>query len=130
MSVNELIAGFKQFLVDGSAPVDDAETTNFAELPRVVLYADPGLSLRETLCASPDGMQVTIQTTCIGETREQAGWMLDQVRALVEDKRLAVTGWTCSPIQNLFSNLPRRDDDVDPAVFYAVATWRFTAVPT
>lgn len=124
---NAHIVGFKALLA--SVTVDDAETPNEAALPRVVLYADQGASTRDTLCATPDGTVVTIQTTCIGETREQAGWMLDKVTELVENKRPAVDGFVCSPVQNLFANLPRRDDDVDPPVFYAVTTWRFTAVP-
>lgn len=124
---NAHIDAFKALLA--SVTVDDAETPNFAELPRVVLYADPDASTREALCATRDGANITIQTTCIGATRDQAGWMVDRVTELVEDKRPVVTGFTCGPIQNLFSNLPRRDDDVDPAVFYAVKTWRFLAVP-
>lgn len=124
---NAHIDAFKALLA--SVNVDDAETPNFAELPRVVLYADQGASTREALCSSPDGAVVTIQTTCVGTTREQAGWMLDKVSTLVENQRPTVSGFTCGPIQNLFGNLPRRDDDTDPAVFYAVTTWRFTAVP-
>ena len=124
---NPHIDGFKLLLA--SVTVDDAESPNFAELPRVVLSADQGASEREVLCGSPDGTVVTIQTTCIGATREQAGWMLDRVAQLVEGERPVVSGWVCNTIKSLFSNLPRRDDDVDPAVFYAVATWRFTAVP-
>ena len=124
---NAHIDGFKLLLA--SVAVDDAESPNFAELPRVVLYGDQGATTRETLCTSPDGAYVTIQTTCVGATREQAGWMVDRVAQLVENKRPVVSGWVCGPIQNLFANLPRRDDDVDPAVFYAVTTWRFLAVP-
>lgn len=124
---NAHIDGFKALLA--TVTVDDAETPNSAALPRVVLYADQGASTRDALCATPDGTVVTIQTTCVGETREQAGWLLDKVAELVENKRPAVTGFVCGPVQSLFSNLPRRDDDVDPAVFYAVTTWRFTAVP-
>lgn len=126
---NAHIAGFNLLLTTGGVEVDDAETENFAPLPRVVEYADQGASTREALCSSPDGAYVTVQTTCVGETREQAGWMQDKVASLVEDKRPVVAGWVCGPIQNLFANLPRRDDDVDPAVFYAVTTWRFHAVP-
>lgn len=124
---NAHVDGFKALLV--SVAVDDAETPNFADLPRVVLYADQGASTRDALCATPDGTVVTVQATCIGETRAQAGWMLDKVAELVENKRPVVDGWVCGPVQSLFSNLPRRDDDVNPAVFYAVTTWRFTAVP-
>lgn len=126
---NAHIAAFTELLTAGEVTVDDAETPNFAALPRVVLYADQGPSERETLEGSPDGSVTTIQTTCVGETREQAGWMLDRVAELVEGERPEVAGWMCNTIKNLFSNLPRRDDDVNPAVFYAVATWRFTAVP-
>lgn len=124
---NAHIDAFKALLA--SVTVDDTETPNFAQLPRVVLYADQGASTRETLCSSPDGAYVTVQTTCVGETREQAGWMLDKVSTLVENQRPVVAGFSCGPVQNLFANLPRRDDDVDPPVFYAVTTWRFLAVP-
>jgi hypothetical protein len=123
------IEGFYFLLRDGGILLDDAESPNFAELPRTVGYADPGASERGTLEGSADGVVITVQTTCIGITREQAGAELDKVRELVEGKRPSVIGWSCTRIENLFSNLPRRDDDVDPAVFYAVATWRFTAVP-
>lgn len=122
------LTGFQALLV--GVAVDDAESPNLAPVPRVVLYGNQGLSTREALCTSPDGAHVTIQSTCVGETREQAGLMLDQVTVLVQDKRPVVIGWTCGPVQMLSSNLPIRDDDVDPAVFYAVATWRFHTVPT
>lgn len=123
------VAGFFFLITDGGVVLDDAESPNFAVLPRTVGYADPGASQRATLEGSADGVVITVQTTCIGSTREQAGAELDKVRELVEGKRPAVIGWNCTRVENLFSNLPRRDDDVDPAVFYAVATWRFTAVP-
>lgn len=125
---NEHNAAFTALL--GGVDVDDAESPNFAELPRVVLYGDQGADTREALCATADGTYVTIQTTCVGETREQAGLMLDTVASLVTDQRPTVAGWSCGPVQKLSSQLPLRDDDVDPAVFYAVATWRFYAVPT
>jgi hypothetical protein len=127
---NDLIAGFADLLTAGGVTVDDGETPNLAVLPRTVLYADPGASERETLCGRPDGLVVTIQTTCIGETREQAGAEADRVRELVEGERVTAPGWVCNTVKNLFTNLPRRDDDVQPAVFYAVVTWRFTAVPS
>lgn len=126
---NAHIAGFNLLLTSGGIIVDDSESPNFAELPRVVEYGDQGRSTRETLSASPDGAYVTIQTTCVGETREQAGAELDKVAELVEDQRPAVAGWVCGPVQQLSAQLPIRDDDVDPAVFYAVATWRFLTVP-
>jgi hypothetical protein len=100
---NDLIAGFADLLTAGGVTVDDGETPNLAVLPRTVLY---------------------------GETREQAGAEADRVRELVEGERVTAPGWVCNTVKNLFTNLPRRDDDVQPAVFYAVVTWRFTAVPS
>lgn len=123
------VAGFLALLDDPNVVVDDGESPNSAVLPRVVLFTDQGLSTRATLCTSPDGMYITVQTTCVGETRASAGAMFDKVRALVEDKRPVVAGWVCGPVQELSTQPAIRDDDVDPAVFYAVAKWRFHAVP-
>ena len=126
---NAHIAAFNRLLTDGSITPDDGETQNLASLPRVVEFPDQGTSGRDTRAGGVDGKIVTIQTTCIGETREQAGWMLDQVTELVEEKRPVLSDWKCTRVEQLFTNPARRDDDVDPAVFYAVASWRFTAVP-
>lgn len=126
---NTHIAGFNQLLTAGSVVVDDAKTPNQAVLPRVVEYPDQGTAVRDTLEGGVTGVVVTIQTTCVGETREQAGWMLDQVTELVQDRRPVVAGWSCTRVQQLFAQPARRDDDIDPPVFYAVASWRFSAVP-
>lgn len=124
---NAHIAAFNLFLTNGGVVLDDAQSPNFAELPRTAEYGDQGASVRDTLEGGVEGVLVTIQTTCIGETREQAGAELDKVTELVEEKVPVVTGWKCTRVELLFANLPRRDDDVTPAVFYAVATWRFRA---
>jgi hypothetical protein len=126
---NAHITAFKALLADPTVTVDDAQSPNFADLPRVVLYANQGLPTREALCATVDGANVTIQTTCVGQTREQAGLLFDKVASLVQDKRPVVTGWDCGPVQQLTANPAVRDDDVVPAVYYAVAQWRFHAVP-
>lgn len=124
---NVHIDAFNAFLVD--VPLDDGESPNLAALPRVVEFPNQGASIRDTLEGGVVGKLITIQTTCIGETREQAGLMLDEVTELVEGKRPDPPGWSCTRIAQLSTTLPIRDDDVEPAVFYAVATWRFLAVP-
>lgn len=124
---NVHIDAFNLFLHNGGVALDDGESPNFADLPRVVEFPNQGASVRDTLQGGVEAKLVTIQTTCIGETREQAGWMLDQVTDLVEEKRPAVSGWSCTRIEQLSTLPATRDDDVDPAVFYAVATWRFRA---
>lgn len=123
------IAAFNKLLTDASVVVDDAETPNLSDLPRVVEFPDQGTSVRDTLCGGVTGKVITIQTTCVGATRDQAGWMLDRVTELVEDQRPVVDGWDCTRIEQLYTRTAVRDDDVDPAVFYAVAAWQFTAVP-
>lgn len=128
---NPLIAGFSKLLTDGGLTVFDGESGNFEGQDYVVLYPDSGLTSEdwETLCGSPDGLVCTIRTTCVGMTREQAGATADAVRALVSGKRVGpVTGFQVSTIRNLITRLAIRDDDADPAVFYAVTDWRFTAV--
>lgn len=126
---NAHIAAFNALLTAGDVVLDDAESPNLAALPRVVEFPNQGTSVRDTLEGGVEGKFITIQTTCIGETRDSAGWMLDRVTELVEEKRPVLSDWSCTRIEQLSTTLPVRDDDVDPAVFYAVATWRFLAVP-
>lgn len=121
------IAGFAALLA--GVTLDDGETPNNAVLPRTIMFPDPGASERDNLARRVTAKITTIQTTSVGETRQQAGAQADAVAAAVEDQRPVIAGWQTTPVELLFVNLPRRDDDVDPAVFYVVQTWRFTSVP-
>lgn len=121
------IAGFAALMA--GLPLDDGVTENEAVLPRVVMFPDPGADERDSLTSRVTAVITTVQTTSIGETREQAGLLADDVRTAVVEQRPVITGWQSSPVELLFVNLSRRDDDVQPPVFYVVQTWRFTSVP-
>jgi len=119
-----------QALIGAQVTCYMAEAPNNPTYPYAVLYADQGLGRRSTLAPDTTVRMVTFQTTCVGEGSEAAQWAADKVRAAVEDVQPSVSGWSCGPVQHLASQPVRRDDDVDPAVFYAVDMWRYLATLT
>jgi len=105
------------------------ESPNLTAGAYVTLYPDAGNRQAVDL-ADANPLQVwTIQTTCNGETVEQANWLMEKVEARLEGIRPVVAGRTCTRVKKLFSVKAQRDDDVDPARFYAVADWRWTSNP-
>ena len=68
------------------------------------------------------------QVTCVGATAEQADAIRDRVRGALLGARLSVIGRWFDPVDLSDSSNVARDDDVSPALFYAVD--RYTARST
>ncbi len=108
---------------DGQAPAD---TTR----PYAVLY-----SLDEN---ERDGDMATIdvtgwfeyQITSVGDTREQAEWLADLLRTLILAAKLTPSGFVMFPWRNVVTNLPERDDDEQPPLFYVTATVEAFVAPS
>ncbi len=109
---------------DGQAPADDTR-------PYAVLYA-----LDETEEEGDMSSAVTVtgwfefQITSVGDTREQAEWLADLLRTLILASNLTPSGFRMFPWRNLITNLPDRDDDEQPPLFYVTSTVEGFVAPT
>lgn len=109
--------------------VYDGGVPNSPTYPYVVLYGDQGAALANAYTEVSTYRSFRVQTTTVAVNQPQARALAERVESALLDVRPAVTGRTCGPIRKEASQPVRRDDDVDPAVFYAVDIWLLTSVP-
>ncbi len=109
---------------DGQAPADD-------DRPYAVLYA---LDDAERAGDMSSAVDVTgwfeFQITSVGDTREQAEWLADLLRTLMMSANLTPSGFVMFPWRNLVTNLPERDDDEQPPLFYVTSVIEGFVAPT
>lgn len=124
--------GFKALLTatPNALVVNDAESPNLASGMYVTLYPDTGERQAVDLADANPLKMWTIQTTVTGDSLDQVNKGMGMVEARLEGIRPVVTGRTCTRIKKLLSRMAERDDDVDPAKFYAVAHWRWYSNPS
>jgi hypothetical protein len=127
--INEHVAAFAALITDAGRTLYDAESPDEAAPPYVVMYADTGNREAAQLCDDQPYRVWTIQTTCVGTTREQAAAEAQLVEDAVEGVRPVVVGRSCTRIKRIVSRPATRDDDVQPAVFYQIDQWRWTSAP-
>ncbi|PYC83451.1 hypothetical protein C7C46_08955 [Streptomyces tateyamensis] len=96
--------------------------------PYVVLYPDPGTPAPASLADDRTRFVGVLQATAVGATAEQALNVMDRCQQALSAP-LQVTGRTSWRPQALDGQPVRRDDDVTPPVFYAVARWRLRSMP-
>jgi hypothetical protein len=124
--------GFKALLT--AAPnalmVNDAESENLTGGLYVTLYPDTGERQAIDLADANPMKMWTVQTTVTGLDLYQVNKGMEMVEARLEGVRPVVTGRTCTRIKKLLSRMAERDDDADPAKFYAVAHWRWYSNPS
>lgn len=101
-------------------------TTQFVAY--AVLY--PGMTGPTDGPASGDSFDApqSWQVTYVGSSAEQADDIRDDCRGALLGAVLTVTGRACWPVELADSQPVRRDDDVDPPLYYAAD--RFTARTT
>lgn len=118
-------AAFEALVVAGGVISYDSESPNAATGGYATHYPDNGN--REPIDLADDNpMRVwTVTTICNGDTLEQAQLVDEKVEAAVEGVRPAVAGRNCTRIKRIASRPAQRDDDADPARFYAVGVWRW-----
>lgn len=132
MTVQAHYAAFKQLLTAAPNPltVYDAESANLAAGLYVTLYPDTGNRVPVDLADDNPLKQWTIRTTVTGDTLDQVNLGMDKVEERLDNVRPVVAGRTCSRIKKVLTRPAERDDDVDPARFFAVADWRWHSIPT
>jgi hypothetical protein len=83
----------------------------------VVLYADPGQSVRESLADARTDFMLGFQLTCVGPTAEKARWAAQRARMALHAP-LTVAGRTAWRPEELGGPPVQRDDDVSPPLFF------------
>lgn len=83
----------------------------------VVLYSDPGRSLRESLADARTDFQHGFQVTCVAPTAEKCRWAGQRVRMALHGP-LTVVGRTAWRPEELGGPPIRRDDDVSPPLYF------------
>lgn len=118
-------------LVDAvpNVTVYDGTVPNNPTYPYVVLYGDQGAALPNSFTEVSTFRSFRVQTTTVAINQPQARALAERVESALLDVRPTVTGRKCVPIRKETSQPVRRDDDVDPAAFYAVDIWVLSSVP-
>jgi hypothetical protein len=70
------------------------------------------------------------QVTSVGDTREQAQGLSDELTALVLSASLTVTGYTVGPTKLTTDVGVERDDDVEPPIYYTIQMFTTFLTPT
>jgi hypothetical protein len=131
----------------GTRPVVDAVlsrlsglttvTTYLGQGPRppaartCVLYPRPGAP--DGVLGDPDrNSRLEFQTTCIGQTAEQALWTHDTVVARLNRQVLTGTGFSTYPLRMVAGTQQpvRRDDTLADPWYLVTCSWQATAQPT
>jgi hypothetical protein len=122
---------FKGLLTADPNPltVGDAESANLQAGGHVVLYPSNGDRIQIDMADDNPMKSWIIQSTCNGDSLDQANLILEKVEARVEGVRPVVAGRTCTRIKKIISRPAERDDDAQPARFYAIAVWRWDSTP-
>ena len=101
--------------------IGDTQAPTVVTLPYAVVYPlgdDP--AERGVLGDPTQSTVVEFQVTSIGDTRDQAQWMANEVAVALSGWTPTVAGFSFGPISREDGADPvRRDDSVSPPLFYA-----------
>lgn len=126
---------------DGEAPKDDdgdpvphgwQDTDPPTFVPYMILYPLDGDSDETDSLVDPyEDVALTWQATCVGESRRQTEWLVEHCNLALLTDGITVAGRSVEPFDpQLEAAGPRRDDEVDPPVFFATPRYRAVSRPT
>jgi hypothetical protein len=121
------VVAFVSMLEDADLTVFVSVSPNNTAPPYVVVHPAMPQPTGQTLCGTSSRRSHDLQTTSVGVTTEQAQAVAEDVSDAVLEKRPVIVGRECGPVSKEYTQTARRDDDVDPPVFYAVDGWSFTS---
>lgn len=114
----------------GSFKIGDGKAPKNNDRPYAVLYALDE-SEREGDMRNVDVTGwLEFQVTTVGDTREQAEGLADLLRTLLLASNLTPTGFVMFPWRKVVTNLPERDDSVQPPLFYVTSVVDAFVAPT
>lgn len=118
-------AVIRRLEVEGLA-VGDADAKGLAA-PYVVVYPIPG-RVFGTLENPHEDADLVYQVTCVGSTREQAEWLIDEVMVLLQGVNVAGRSISYIDIDGIPAVEP--DRDVSPPVFYGTPRFTLRSTPS
>jgi len=108
---------------DSHAPADDTR-------PYAVLYPLDESEREGDMSTIDVTGWYEYQVTTVGDTREQAEGLADLLRTLILAADLTPSGFRMFPFRKAVTNLPDRDDDVQPPLYYVTLTVEGFVAPT
>jgi hypothetical protein len=132
VTIRAHVAAFETLLTTGLNPlvVYVGQSPNLATGIYVTLYPDTGDRQAVDLADANPMTMWTIRTTVTALDVDGVNKAMEVVAARLEGIRPVVAGRACTRIKKLLTRPAERDDDVDPAKFYAVADWRWYSNPS
>lgn len=94
----------------------------------VVLYMDPGQSVRESIADVRSDFDGMFQITCVAPTEERCLWAADRARAALY-AGVSVSGRQAWRPEELGGPPVQRDDDVSPPLYFLPVQYRLQSIP-
>lgn len=110
---------------DGGGWQEDGSFNNY-----VVIYSIPTSGSGGVLGDPQADVQLVYQITCVGESDEDAKWVVDKVIPAMLAANLSVTGRKVALVKLEMSPGIRRDDDMQPPLFLATPRFRLWTTPS
>ena len=118
-----LVAATSKAVGDGQAPADITR-------PYSVLYPLDDTDRDGDMIDTQRTSWFDFQVTVVGDTREQAEWLADDLRDSMLAADLTPSGFRMYPFERVVTNQTERDDDIQPPVFYTIFIVRGFVTPT
>jgi hypothetical protein len=113
---------------DGEAPTEDhGHQDDGSFINYVVVYPLPGGTRSGNLDDPYGDAQLPFQVTCVGRSRRQAQWLLDEVEVILDG--VTVAGRSIHPMPDSNPGVVR-DDDLGKPLFYATPRYKLKTTPS
>lgn len=99
-------------------------------IPYVIVYPLLGGTFDGSLGCPDDDAELLWQATCVGSTRTQCEWVLDEVNDALVGQIVVVDSRAVKRISADVLGGARRDDTVQPPTFIATPRYRALSVPS
>lgn len=110
--IREHFAAIEAFLAAQGLDVYDADVNVVPSQRYAVVYLDNGRRTSQRLGFNPQShARFEFMVRSVGHDAFQCRWVAERVQRIV-GQRLDVPGWSCRPVEAVYSGSPVRDDDL------------------
>jgi hypothetical protein len=101
-----------QVFTPDQVPVYDGIIPKTPPLRYVIVYISPGTLQALAACGQHDSAYVRWQNTCVAPDGGQVRWIVEKSRDGTVDAKPSAAGWSCGPVEHVYSQYPQRDETV------------------